>query len=336
MPAKATTIDSEFNIQFISEQKTNYLSQIPPEAPQLLEINDKDFLPKGIVASLVGAGGIGKTHWLTQLAISITTGTQFLEKYSVTVAGNVFMGLGENDNDDIHRLLHKHAKKMNDDEKNLVSKRLAVMSFMGKQPAITSKGGAATPFYEKFLKALKAKEPSGGWALIILDPVSRFFGPDTETDNKAATEFIALLENITLELKGKPTVMFSHHMSKHSSGTTSTNQNASRGASGISAGSRWQANLEPVMNKDGSENLRKVGFRPAKSNFTAITGLHILEKDEKGRLMHCKDQSQSNREEQKKPTHSKSSVKKPEKPQSKNDEAINEIFNEVVLDQQTI
>ncbi len=332
-PATRTDINP-FNIQFINEQPINYLSQDAPEMPLLLRKiegqSTKNFLRKGIVAALVGAGGIGKTHCLTQLALSITTGTPFLKIYSVVEAGHVFMGLGENDPDDIHRLLRKHTKNKSDYEIDLASKRLSVMSFMGQQSAFAAKEGVPTKTYSNFLKALIDKEPEEGWTLIILDPISRFFGPDTETDNSAATQFIALLENIILKLKSKPTIIFGHHMNKQNLGNTITDQNASRGASGITDGARWQANLEKVESDNDNERFdrNKIGFRVVKSNFGAIPEPHILEKDEEGRLIHSKDQPQQKKFAPKQ--------QKQSKPKPTEDEEMCRIVKEVALDQQSI
>lgn len=340
-PATLTDIHP-FNIQFINEQQINYLSQDAPEMPLLLRKIEgqlvSGFLRKGIVAALVGAGGIGKTHCLTQLALSITTGTPFLDIYSVVEPGYVFMGLGENDPDDIHRLLRKHTKNKSDYEIDLASKRLSVMSFMGQQSAFAAKEGIKTETYSNFLKALIHKEPEEGWTLIILDPISRFFGPDTETDNSAATQFIALLENIILKLKGKPTIIFGHHMNKQNLGNTITDQNASRGASGITDGARWQANLEKVESVNDNEQFDryKIGLRVVKSNFGSVPEPHILEKDNNGCLMHCKDQPQIKKNDQKKSTALKSSAQNQKKPKSKEDGEIREILNKVALDQQTI
>lgn len=276
------------SIQFINERPINYLKTDAPEAPMLLKIIDKlntqSFLRKGIVGMLVGSGGIGKTHFFAQLALSVATGKTFLDKYLVMQAGNVFIGFGENSDEDIHRLFRKMSKDIySNTEINLASNRIATMSFMGQQTSFIH-DGKPTLYFLNLLKSLKEKEPLDGWTLIIFDPISRLLGANAETDNATATQFIALLEQLTLELKGNPTILFGHHMSKAGLGTNSTDQSAARGSSALTDGVRWQANLDRVKNEEGEIDQSKILFKVTKSNFTAIYSSHILIKNEYGRL----------------------------------------------------
>lgn len=297
--------ESNIDIKFMSDQLENYLLSEAPEAPQLIRIRNsggelQPFLRKGIVGQLVGAGGIGKTHWLAQLALSVATGATFLERYIIQHPSNVFIGLGENSDEDIHRLMHKTARGMahrfQDWNKTFTdaAHRLAVMSFTGMHASFIH-DHKATPFYNQLLESLKATEPIDGWGLIILDPISRFLGADAEKDNAAATRFIALLERFTLELKGRPTVLFGHHMGKSGVSSVNTDQTAARGSSALTDGVRWQANLDRVKkdqpDKDGNEYERdQIVFRVVKSNFTAIPDAHLLKKDSTGCLS-CNDKT---------------------------------------------
>lgn len=290
---------TSFQIKFIHEQKINFLLEETSEIPKLINYVEgphlKPFIRKGIVAMLVGSGGVGKTHALAQLAISIATGIPWLGKYPVESTGYVFMGMGENSEEDIHRLLRKTVKKLFPQEKTLfeenplveASKRLAVASFNGADSSFIYKG-QPTKCYESLLQELKEKEPKEGWSCIILDPISRFLGADAETDNAAATRFIALLERLTLELKGQPTVLFGHHMNKNAGTSRNTDQAAARGSSAITDGVRWQANLEKVRKNLAHEEeeyeLDQVILRGVKSNFTAILPPQRLKKDENGIL----------------------------------------------------
>jgi hypothetical protein len=293
-------------IQFINERPVNFLTTDAEEMPRLVNYIDggrgKPLIRKGIVGQLVGAGGVGKTHALAQLAISVATGTNWLEIYPIEKAGYVFMGLGENADEDIHRLLRKIIKSIHTSPHSATAseatffskdplieaaKRLAVMSFTGMDSAFIHQN-QPTAFFETFLQKLKEKEPEEGWSLIILDPISRFLGSDAETDNAAATRFISLLERLTLEIKGRPTVLFGHHMNKTGGNSNNTDQGAARGSSAITDGVRWQANLEKAK-KDAADHeeqyeLNKIIMRSVKSNFTAILPAQLLEKDENGCL----------------------------------------------------
>ena len=298
---------NSFHLKFISEQTVNFLLEEAPKMPRLINHIEgscvKAFIRKGIVGMLVGSGGVGKTHALAQLAISITTGIPWLGKYPVEKTGYVFMGMGENSEEDIHRLLRKTVKKMFQEQTSFLnknplleaSKRLSVASFNGLDSSFICKG-RPTQAYELLLWELKEKEPEDGWSCIILDPISRFLGADAETDNASATRFIALLEKLTLELEGRPTVLFGHHMSKNAQAARNTDQGAARGSSAITDGVRWQANLEKVRKTINSEEeeyeLDQIILRGVKSNFTAISPYLKLKKDEDG-ILFAQDPNQS-------------------------------------------
>lgn len=296
-----------FQMKFISEQPVNFLLEEAPKMPRLINHMEgsclKAFIRKGIVGMLVGSGGVGKTHALAQLAISITTGIPWLGKYPVEKTGYVFMGMGENSEEDIHRLLRKTVKRLFQEQASFfdktslleASKRLAVASFNGSDSSFIYKG-RPTQTYELLLHELKEKEPREGWSCIILDPISRFLGADAETDNASATRFIALLEKLTLELEGHPTVLFGHHMSKNAQAARNTDQGAARGSSAITDAVRWQANLEKVHKTLSSEEEEyesdQIILRGVKSNFTAILPSLRLKKDEDG-ILFAQDPNQS-------------------------------------------
>ena len=304
--AISITPKEPFGIKFIHEREKNFLLDDASPMPGLINFIDngvlKAFKRKGIVGMVVGAGGVGKTHFLTQLGLSIATGVPFLGKYPIEKPGSVFMGLGENSDEDIHRLLRKTFKNMfhvdpqmsiqQEQELETISRRFAVNSFTGMQASFIHKDYPTTLF-EMFLNTLKTREPEEGWSCIILDPISRFLGADAETDNAAATQFISLLERITLELRGKPTILFGHHMNKSGVSGTNTDQAAARGSSALTDGSRWQVNLEKVLKESANKNDKiyekdKILMRIVKSNFTAPIPDQILQKDDNG-VLRCFD-----------------------------------------------
>lgn len=276
----------KITILFLNQFKNNFLITTPPRKKMLLNVVDENgksmgFLPKGIVAMLVGAGGTGKTHLLAQLAVSIATGMPWLEVYTPEEEyGSVFFGLGENDYDDIHRVLYKAAKKfrssqesINEDVLSKASQRIAAFSFSGQQAAFIEKGHPTR--YFNFIKSkLIESAPLDGWSLIIFDPVSRLLGTDAETDNASATLFIALLEELARDLPGNPTILFAHHVNKSALQATTIDQSSARGSSALTDGVRWQVNLS------------RVGFglvlKMTKSNFTESAKEKYLRQDFEG------------------------------------------------------
>lgn len=276
--------------QFLSDKKINFCTEEAPLMPALLSLphhgDIRLFLPKGIVGMLAGAGGVGKTHLLTQLAVSVASGDPFLRKYSVSNKGNVFIAFGENSEGDTHRLIRKTYKKnypsteMQADKADLCN-RLVAYSVSGINASLIDKNNNQTTFCKNLYKWLVDNEPANGWDLIILDPISRFAGPNAEIDNAAATQLIALLEKLSSDLKGHPCVLFGHHMNKSGLNSEETNQSAARGSSGLTDGVRWQANLEAVQDGDSS----KVTMRVVKTNFTVKPEAEILTRDGFGSLV---------------------------------------------------
>ncbi len=290
---------NKLELKFINERPTNFLLTEAPKRSSLINhINGNSFIPKGIVASLIGQGGVGKSHWCSQLAFSVTLGLDFLGHYkTTTLNGSVALIMGENSDEDIHRLLQKTTKGMNQElEKiakdlialpkdeaiksilNQASKKIITHSVTGQNASFIDQNLNPTQFYKDLLQNLIDKEPESGWDLIIFDPASRFMGSDTEKDNAAATAFVALLENISQKLKGKPTVLFAHHMNKGSIGSNETSSAASRGASGLTDGVRLQINLESTDNKN------QIKMKVTKSNHTAIPNDIIISKGSYGHL----------------------------------------------------
>ena len=293
---KPQLANKTINLCFISEKTTNYLKEDAPKKPALVEVVENAdtmslFIPKGIVGGVISAGGVGKTHLLAQLGLAVATGEDFLTKFTISQRGNVALILGENDDDDIHRLLRKMAKGKSEEILEEASRRIAVKSCFGENATLMCMDKAvgenkATAYYNGLVEWLKSNEPEDGWSLIILDPLSRFLGVEAEKDNAAATALISLLEKLTQSLEGRPTVLFGHHMNKGGVGSSDTDQTASRGSSAIPDGIRWQANLDKVKDDSGGFKEGQVCFRVVKSNYTAYCKKHILKRDRYGQFQH--------------------------------------------------
>lgn len=302
---KRAIFEEKQPIKFLNQFDQNFLFEQPVNKPMLLEFIDSQqkrigFLPRGIVAMLVGAGGVGKTHLLTQLAIAISTGTPWLNKFYSTIngeeikKGNVFLGMGENQYEDIHRVLYKAAKKLRQDPSNSLkddllneaSKRIAVFSFCGQQATFLENKRPSLYFYNLKNKLID-NAPLDGWSLIILDPISRLLGADAETDNAAATQFIALLEELSMDVPGNPTILFSHHVNKSSLGEhNKPDQTAARGSSALTDGVRLQMNF--IRFQGGSAQERQALLKVTKSNFTAFDEEIKLEREWDGYLLESK------------------------------------------------
>lgn len=293
---------SPLSVKFISELNEDYFIKNPAIKPRLLFIEGEngvkmDFLHKEIVAMIVAEGGRGKTHLLAMLAMCVASGIPFLEIFQIENPGAVAFVVGENDHKDIQRLLVKiylHLKNVlkenlertdgkgfalrYQDPLKMISKNIAPISVHGLNASFVDKYTHPTDFYENLLEQLKKNEPEEGFQLIILDPASRFAGPDAEKDNAVATAFISQLERISEELKGRPTILLSHHKSKSGARSDSPSQTDARGASGLTDGVRWQANLSKGNDEDHTISI----FEVTKTNFTLYPQKVVLHKNDKG------------------------------------------------------
>ena len=298
--ALQVNVGKSLELLSIAELSLDYFTKQPPEKPRLLYFVEKDgskstFLHKEIASMLVGEGGRGKTHLLALLGASVATGIPFLGQIEVEKPGAVCFVVGENNHGDIHRLLfkiHRHLEevlkrnKERGDGKHFglhyenplehLPPNFIPVSVHGMNSHFIGEKGDHTSFYNQFLAQLKAKEPEGGFQLIILDPASRFAGPDAEKDNAIATSFIACLERISEELKGRPTILLSHHKSKSAIRENGVTQADARGSSGLTDGVRWQGNLSK-----GESNEHSV-LEVTKTNFTAYPKKLVMKKGKDG------------------------------------------------------
>ncbi len=210
--------------------------------PNALGSREVAFMPAGKVAMLVAPGGTGKSQALVQLAVSVASGKKWLGTYNVANPGPVLLALGEEDADEMHRRIRGAVGAMGWDAAPEVARNLHALSLCGERAMLVDDKGGDAEFGTTLRDGLAAWPGVDGWRLIILDPASRFLGPDAETDNAQATRFIEAVERLT-RLPGNPTVLFAHHTNKGGL-AGETDQGAARGSSGLTDGARWQANLD--------------------------------------------------------------------------------------------
>lgn len=257
------------------------------------------YLPRGIVAMLVGEGGAGKSQAAIQLAIAVATagsapklkvpedddwspgpkkkapepeGGLWLGEYQATAPGRVLLALAEEDEDEIHRRVWWTVRAMEDREKPYrgpggpswpyaaaVNQNVRPWALAGVPCGFIEPKEAAYKATRAFETIREKLAESGPWALIVLDPATRFLGADSETDNKAATEWIARAQELT-QLDGNPTVLIVHHSNKAARRDGSKDATASRGSSALTDGARWVAVLTEDDIADVQLSLVKANY----------------------------------------------------------------------------
>lgn len=289
--------------RFVGDQ---WLEKEPPAAEFLLRYrkdahaenvdhrNAEPVLRMGKVGMLVAPGGAGKSWALTQLVLSVATREPWLSRFLVDRPGHVAWLAGEEEAEEMHRRIYKAAEAMglSKSQKALAASRILAVPLCGKPAMLTtgaSKSGLGSE--ETALAAeLRDRLNAAGvdWRLIVLDPLSRFAGPDVETDNQTATRFVQTLETLT-SVRGSPAVITAHHTNKVARADKATEATAARGSSALTDGVRWQANLDPwphPVDKDGfpiDKTLPRLAIlRVTKSNYAGFPPPVTLARDANG------------------------------------------------------
>lgn len=269
----------------------HFLSASPPPRKWLLN----ETIVLGKAGAIVAPGGSSKSQWLLQLAVAVATGLPVADHWHVSQPGNVIVLSAEDDEDEIHRRLKRIADHLTADGHDLaalgITKRLRVFSTIGIETLLTRRSASgevsATAIAERI--ALMADEFKDV-RLIVLDPASRFRGGE-ENSNEDATRFVEVLE--FLAKRTGASVLIAHHTSKASYGRSDdASQGASRGASALTDGLRWQMNLMQTSDKQlqgiglskGQSKARYLTASVTKTNYTAFPEPVILERLDNGYL----------------------------------------------------
>ena len=228
---------------------SRFIGREPPPRRWLI----KDSLPVGKVGMLVAPGGSSKSQFALQLAASVATGVPVAGNWQIGETGGVLCLFAEDDEEEIHRrtdTVVSHLMLDVDVVRNL-EKRLFIRPMVGCDNLLTRAhpdGEVKTTEYVERLLATVADIPD--LRLIVLDPASRFRGGQ-ENANEDATRFVEALERIAQHTGA--TVLILHHANKGSSSSDEQSQTASRGASALTDGVRWQMNLRTLTQREARE-----------------------------------------------------------------------------------
>jgi len=235
--------------------------------------------PLGRVGVLSAAGGAGKTMAIMQAAVSVVTGRPLFGHFTVGAEARgkkVLLLLGEEKTDEVHRRLYTVAETLclTEHEKALVEQRVIVGALSGQDVRLTtvSSSGvlARTPNVETICRMVDG----GGFALVGIDPLSRFAGGDMDKSNADATFFVQALERISDA--GNTSTLCDHHTSKVS---RRDGKAESRGATGLPDAARWEATL--IANPDETV----VKFQQTKSNYSIPMRKPVLLVRERGGVL---------------------------------------------------
>ncbi|RJR42493.1 MAG: hypothetical protein C4576_15995 [Desulfobacteraceae bacterium] len=258
----------------------------PPETEYLIE----DILPKRIVGAIIGMGGVSKSYFEITLGIGLATGKPVLKHFKPVSPVKVLALFGEDPDTEIHRRLYftvNHTfPDLEPEAQALLIENLHLKSVMGQIGPLMQldQGNPARSRYFEWLH--KTIEAHKGLDVLILDPKSRFYGLD-ENSNDHATQWVACLEELSREFG--LTILFSHHVNKASGGALL--QSSARGGSALVDACRWVANLrtmdEQTAKRYDLEDFRAyVEFDVSKSNYAPqLPGTIYFRRGEHGVLV---------------------------------------------------
>lgn len=231
---------------------SEWLSEPPPPREWLLvqtkdQAEDLGVLPRNVVGMLASAGGVGKTMLVSQLALLVASGCARPFVGDLVVApeargGRVLLVVGEEDGAEIRRRVYNAALalRLTPEQRERAIANIVPLPMRGRECALVAADPASrttyrTPLHAELLERLRADGP---WALVILDPMSRFGGTDAESSNGLATLFVSAAEALC-EVPGGPVVLIAHHTSQLSRRDSDRSAVAVRGVTGIVDGVRW-------------------------------------------------------------------------------------------------
>lgn len=252
-----------------------------------------DFILPGLqpasVGTVVGAGGVGKTTFLLQLAACCGAGHSGHPLQSRTpTPGRVVYLAAEESRDVLGARLHAISQALMsptgfppDDVLALLEENLCILPASGREVHLV-RHEEPTAFLDQM------EETGEGARLIIIDPLRRLHDGE-ENSSAVMTQVVQVLES--LAKRTGAAVLVAHHMNK-GAGFYGTNDaaSASRGSSALTDAVRWQINLSPMSEQESkslsidSERNCYVRLDYAKTNYAPPRPSLWLKRDSGGVL----------------------------------------------------
>jgi RecA-family ATPase len=209
---------------------------------------------------------------LLQLAIAVATGTDWLGTFAVGSPGRVLAVFGEEDEEELWRRTYNATRLPG--MRAPAPGSIVTLPLAGVHCAMLERDDRGNPVESAFTRWLREYlgQPGDPWSLIILDPLSRFSGPDVERDNAVATTFVEVVESLAVQTGA--TSLLSHHTNQAArTPGAKLDATSGRGVTGLYDGPRWQAGLSvQKVALDDAEERERLGriftFAQTKSNYS--------------------------------------------------------------------
>lgn len=241
------TIVSPLNLDYFFTKQPNELDFIWEGGPLV-----------GTVGALVAPGGVGKSFFALQAAVSIAAKeieSADLLGLKPTKTGIVDYYVFEDPVSVLHHRLHAIGAHLSADARQLVQKNLRL------RPMVGSRGFNFTSTLSLPQQVIKA---SKGSRLIVFDTLSRTHSFD-ENKNGEMAGLLKVLEYIAVETGA--VVLFLHHTNKGSATEGRVGeQQAARGASALIDNARWCGFVQTMTEKESQVLFAPHEIEPIRSD----------------------------------------------------------------------
>ena len=243
--------------QFTLVPAFDLLASPPPPREWLLT----EFLPKKIVASIIAAGGTGKSFLAMHIAVALAAGSSLFSKYIASTPSKVVFISGEDDRTELQRRLHSVIQEMPPNLVKSISNNIQFIDLADSFELFTYKPPSGevnmTTVPVDLVSAIKEKL-GDEVGLVIVDPVSRFRGGE-ENSAGDTTRFVQALQYIRDQLSA--TVLTLHHVNKGAK-TNGSTQNNARGSSAFIDGVRLVYELNAISEEEVKKHYGASGVIP--------------------------------------------------------------------------
>ena len=273
-------------------------------------------LPAGKVGLVAAEGGAGKTTLAIDLACAVAAGRNWLDAFEVASPGRVLVLLGEEDEEEARRRVYRAGQHAP------VPPGLIEVMYLAGMVCPVVEEQADSIFLAWLREHLRTHGP---YALVIIDPLSRFAGADAEKDNAAATRTVAAMESL-VEPSGGATILAFHHTSQVSRGAAArVDATSVRGVSALVDGCRWVATLKVDRAPADSIAPHEITLAMVKSNYSKFAAPVALTYDDEGGLVPLDDDGQARAQEAR--THDDPKTRKREQAKAAKATRADEISN---------
>jgi hypothetical protein len=219
------------------------LKSRPDPADFIVSVFGRPFLRRGVVGSLVAAGGTGKSFFILRFGMMLAAGCRWGPFTSANKL-NVLYISGEDD----QLVVDQRSWEVGE---GIFPEKFHAASVVGKVGPLMEIGQNGNPQKSKWYTWLKKTIQSHvGLDVLILDPMSRFYGLN-ENSNEHATAFISMLEGLSIEFGLN--ILFLHHVNKGSNNEAGLTKNMGRGASAFTDGLRFVIGMKPLEQFDANQ-----------------------------------------------------------------------------------